>query len=432
MLRKNQKALQALIRKLNFHPHPGQAKILEAFCNERFICVLAGRRYGKTKIASIPACYALMEADCKILCVSKTYKLAKKLWRYLLVDVIKLFGTDISILKGEMRMETAWGSTLELGSADNPDSLLGDGFDLVIVDEAATLPEQIWEMYISPCIRDRRGTVIMISTPRGRNWVWKKFELGQQHEGGWWSHKGPSNENYHVWTEDEWELVKRQSDPIYFQQEYMANCVVFEGQVFPDFDDNKHILKDFKLDETWDVYLTIDPGYAQYCAMVWVAHNRVTDDMVIYKEHILAHQGTPQVLAKLIENEPSQGYTAIISDVAGNQRRDIGRDAGHSFVSKLNESTWMMDRGYAVSTRRYRIVTGIQLMRARILNELGEVSLFVTEDCPKVIEMFRNLVFERGKEVYVKDGILDHPADAIRYLIEYLQRSSGRNTMERL
>ena len=222
MIKKDRRALQALAKALRFRPHAGQVKVLEAFCQNRFLCLVCGRRWGKTLLVSLLAAYVMLHRDGKVLAMSKTYKLAFKMWRYLARDIKRLLGQNVKINNSEMTMTTPWGAVLELGTAENPDSLLGDGYDLVIADEAATLKEVIFEQNLSPAIRDRKGSIVLISTPRGFNWVFNKFRLGQSREAGWWSYTGPSNENVHVWDKEEWELAKRQSDPIYFRQEYLA------------------------------------------------------------------------------------------------------------------------------------------------------------------------------------------------------------------
>jgi hypothetical protein len=41
-------------------------------------------------------------------------------------------------------------------SADNPDTILGDGFNGVIVDEAARLEKSVWDQNIRPALADKQ------------------------------------------------------------------------------------------------------------------------------------------------------------------------------------------------------------------------------------------------------------------------------------
>ena len=65
-------------------------------------------------------------------------------------------------------------------SADNPNSLLGEGLDWLIVDEAARLREELWEQHLSQRLVDRDGWALLISTPRGPGWFYRLYRLGQE------------------------------------------------------------------------------------------------------------------------------------------------------------------------------------------------------------------------------------------------------------
>lgn len=423
MIQKDRRALQALAKALRFRPHAGQVKVLEAFCENRFLCLVCGRRWGKTLLVSLLAAYVMLHRDGKVLAMSKTYKLAFKMWRYLARDIKRLLGQNVKINNSEMTMTTPWGAVLELGTAENPDSLLGDGYDLVIADEAATLKEVIFEQNLSPAIRDRKGSIVLISTPRGFNWVSNKFRLGQSREAGWWSYTGPSNENVHVWDREEWELAKRQSDPIYFRQEYLAEFVVFADQVYCDFTEERNVITELPDLTGWDHYFVVDPGY-RTAALLWCAHNRVSDELIFYKECIGPRLRNEDILKQIRQNEPECGYKALLSDIAGHARTG---DAGYSMISYLNEQEWMMERGYYITVHKQGITTGINLVKSRILNANMETRVkYLSQGCPELIRMHYNLMYEEGKEVYVKDGVHDHPADAERYIIYHLDRALGR------
>ena len=301
MLRKDKSILFRLVGAMQFCPHPGQIAVLNAFIKYRFLCIVCGRRWGKTKIVSILSDYGLMEKDCKILCVSKTYKLAKKLWNYVLPDVQALYGPGVlRVNKSDMIMESPWGSSLELASADNPDSMLGDAYDIVIDDEAATMKESIFQQNLLPMVRDRKGTLILITTPRGHNWLHKIFQMGQQLINGWWSRTGHSFENKAVYDDEEQKMVMEQTDPLYFQQEYAASFIVFADQVYPDFKEETHVVSKLPPDiDSWDLYVSIDPGYAVMCAIVWIAYNKVSGQMLIVDEVLRKHLKYNEIITEI-------------------------------------------------------------------------------------------------------------------------------------
>ena len=79
-------------------------------------------------------------------------------------------------------------------SADNPDTLRGEGLDLVIMDECAYMVKETWTEVIRPALSDKEGSALFISTPRGRNWFWTaKRELKDKN---WRNFTFTSYDNY--------------------------------------------------------------------------------------------------------------------------------------------------------------------------------------------------------------------------------------------
>jgi hypothetical protein len=90
-------------------------------------------------------------------------------------------------------------SELRGKSADNPDSLLAEGVDYLIVDEAARLDETIWHQHLSQRLIDRRGWALLLSTPSGKNWFWRTWTRGQGgRDPGFESWRSPSWDNPHL------------------------------------------------------------------------------------------------------------------------------------------------------------------------------------------------------------------------------------------
>ena len=92
--------------------------------------------------------------------------------------------------------------------------------------------------------------------------------------------------------------------------------------------------------------------------------------------------------------------------------------------------------GIAVRYRRSGILEGIELIRRAVRSGDGRSLLRISPRCSRLIEAFRCYHYpEAGSvgensELPLKDGIYDHPIDALRYFfINY--RYSGRTTSRR-
>jgi hypothetical protein len=113
-------------------------------------------------------------------------------------------------------------------SADDPDSLRGDGLNRVVIDEAAFVQERAWTEAIRPALSDRLGDALFISTPKGRNWLWRMFVTeGDDHA----SFRFPTSTNPFI-VAAEIEDAKRHLPERIFQQEYEAEFLDDAGGVF--------------------------------------------------------------------------------------------------------------------------------------------------------------------------------------------------------
>lgn len=427
MIRRNPAVLRRWLTVLGVQAHAGQLRVLDAFGEgRRFIVVVCGRRWGKTLIAFVLAMYGLLERDARILVVSKTYRLASRVWAFLVPQVVRVFGPRARIYRGSYTIRTVWGAELVLGSADHPDSLLGTGWDLVVFDEAATCPEAIWQQYIRPALMDRRGSAIFITTPRGHNWIYDLYEAGQHEEAGdYWSIQAASGENPYL-PVAELEAIRRELDPTTYRQEVEAQFVTMAGAVYATFARHTHCL-DTRPDLTgWTISVAVDPGLANPTAMLWIAHNPLTGEDVVIDEVIRPGMLFPDVLRELQARRPPQGYDLMVCDIAGRAR---SQETGASFIG------WMRSHGVRFVAHAGGIVDGVNVVRGRLLNTDGEVRLrFVAPACPRTVQALENYHYPEPIEGHPvseepeKDGVNDHPMDALRYYCTYrYTRRAGRS-----
>jgi hypothetical protein len=124
------------------------------------------------------------------------------------------------------------GGEVVVRSADNPDSLRGEGLDLVVPDECGFMAEAAWAEALRPALSDRKGKAIFISTPKGRNWFWRMWMTGQdeQHQ-DYMSWQYPTSDNPYI-DPDEIEAARRTLPERVFQQEYLAEFIDDAGGVF--------------------------------------------------------------------------------------------------------------------------------------------------------------------------------------------------------
>jgi hypothetical protein len=117
-------------------------------------------------------------------------------------------------------------------SADNPDSIRGFGFQGLVIDEAASIPRDVWHYVLRPTIAQTLGWAVFVSTPKGRNWFYDIFERGMDStEKDYASFSFPSNASPYF-PAKEWDEAKRTLPEDVFRQEYMAEFMEDSAGVF--------------------------------------------------------------------------------------------------------------------------------------------------------------------------------------------------------
>lgn len=201
----------------------------------RFLTVDAGRRWGKT----ITGLNWLLEGICQDggvnWWVAPVYSQSRMAFRKL-ISAAKKGNGDMAFKKppshSELRIEFKNDSVIEFKSADKPDTLRGEGLKRVVIDEAARVKKEVFEEVIRPAISDTRGRVLLLSTPKGKNWFFDMWTRGNDNlQPDYMSWKKPTADNPKVPFDDIEQA--RQSLPIdVFNQEYLAEFLEDSAGVF--------------------------------------------------------------------------------------------------------------------------------------------------------------------------------------------------------
>ncbi len=194
-------------------PHLNQKKILDA--EKRFIVIMCGRRFGKSELSQILIIKEALKGG-NVAYITPTYGLAQVFFERL--TKVLPFKSNISKLKIYCPNE----GSIEFFTGERLDNLRGRKFHLVIVDEAAFIPdlEDGWNNSIRPTLTDYEGKAVFLSTPRGKNFFYSLFM--KQGENDWQSFKFSTYDNPHI-NPREIDEARIQLPEVVFEQEYMAN-----------------------------------------------------------------------------------------------------------------------------------------------------------------------------------------------------------------
>ena len=227
---------RALFRHLGYEPHAGQIEVHRSKAPRRVLA--CGVRWGKSRCAAMEAIAAAMEPRERSVgwVVGPTYDLADKVFREILyIAAGHLRHRVVTMRESERKLvlRNLGGGFSEIRgkSADNPVSLLGEGLDYVIVDEASRMKSSIWEGHLSQRLIDRKGWALLISTPRGKGWFHDLYRRGQR-----------ADEHCQSWAHPSWmnpyldraliEAERARLPDRVFRQEYGGEFLEGSGSVF--------------------------------------------------------------------------------------------------------------------------------------------------------------------------------------------------------
>lgn len=253
----------------------------------------------------------------------------------------------------ELYLQFKNGSFLECRSEENPDMLIGEGLDGVVLAEAARLKQRTWDQYIRPALADRRGWAFISSTPRGFNWFEEFFRRGQEGaEGKFHLYKSwqiPSFANP-ILDPEEIEEARQTSTPEAFKQEWLADFIAYGGLVFPEFSQTIHV-QSHLYNPTLQTSLWIDPGATAPYAVLLV---QITpDEQISVMDEIYRTQLTSAEIIEIAEEKWGQ---YILSGGRPKPELDVIIDKAAAEAA----ATWRL-RGYNARGEKPKIKRGIEV-----------------------------------------------------------------------
>lgn len=180
--------------------------------------------------------------------------------------------------------------------------------------------------------------------------------------------------------------------------------------VFSEFDPMVHV-REVDYDPNLPLYRTLDFGFVNPFVCLWIQVDRsgvvrVIDEYVRSRATIDVHAAQMKAQTPV----PEEQITATFCDPAGRSVNDI---TGTSAIRELRAL------GIRVRSRRSTILEGIELIRRAIRSGDGKTALVISPRCPRLIEAMECYHYsESGRipsELPLKDGLYDHPIDALRY-----------------
>ena len=213
-----------------WYPHAGQRAFLEARAPIRVLA--CGRRWGKTEAAAVEIARLLLEpAPRMALLVAPSLEQALIPFERV-AGLLRQAGQSPTIRRTPAPVLILGQSRLWARSAVRGGLYLrGRKAHLIVVDEAAYVPEPVVTEVLMPMLSDTGGRLALVSTPRGKNYFYRLYLEGQQGGERVWSLRSPSWQNPLLSPRMLLMQAQMMSER-QFQVEYGAAFLDDAGQVF--------------------------------------------------------------------------------------------------------------------------------------------------------------------------------------------------------
>jgi hypothetical protein len=319
-----------------YEPREQQEEIHHAIEQHRFTVVVAHRRMGKTVSAINHLIKAAIECDKpnpRFAYIAPTYSQAKRVaWDYLL-EYTRPLNATANI--AELRVDF-WGRRVSLYGSDNPDSLRGQYFDGVVIDEVGDQNPRIWNEIIRPALADRLGWACFIGTPKGANHFAELADRAKSEEG--WKYLEYKASQTKILPESELKAAYREMGEDKYNQEFECsfNAAVegsYYGKLINDLERDHHIT-DFPRDDLCRSFTAWDLGMGDSTA-IWVA--QVVGKEIRLLDCVENHGQALDWYVNWLRDNKYEGFTHILPhDVqvrelgTGKSRREVLEEAGLS------------------------------------------------------------------------------------------------------
>ena len=396
--------IDSYLELLGITPNTAQMSLINAINNPkyRFICAAISRRQGKTYITNVIGQLVSLVPNSHILIMSPNYSLSQISFD-LQRQLIKHF--DLEVVRDNAKdkvIELSNGSTIRMGSVNQVDSTVGRSYDLIIFDEAALANgKDAFNVALRPTLDKEQSKAVFISTPRGRNNYFAEFYYrGYSDEfPEWCSIKATWHENPRVSEDDIKEAKKTMSDAE-FNQEYMADFNVFEGQIWAF--NHEQCTADLTQFETrhMDVFAGLDVGYKDPTAFCVIAYDWDARKYYLVDEYLDAERTTEQHAAQIQKLIKKWDIDYIYIDSAAQQTR-------YDFAQNYDITT--------INAKK-SVLDGIGQVAGIVDND----DLIVDQSCKHTLMALDQYQWDPNPNLMKekpKHDMASHMADAIRYAL---------------
>lgn len=166
--------------------------------------------------------------------VAPTYSLCRDVWRRLKKAIPEEM--VVSTNESQLSITLVDDILIEMKTGEHGDRLRSVGLDVLVIDEAALIEEDVWDTSLRPRLASpgRTGIAMILSTPKGRGWFFRAYQNGLDPDQPDWESVHASTADNPAISAAEISALRSAMTERSFRQEILAEFLDSSGGVFSD------------------------------------------------------------------------------------------------------------------------------------------------------------------------------------------------------
>lgn len=338
-----------------------------------------------------------------------------------IVKVVMVSGSSFAPAHGVIDfilVRNVFGTTSKIGFRNceqGRERFQGVALDFVWFDEEP--PEEIYDECLLRLL-DRGGVHWVTMTPlKGRSWVYDRIYLRQDLNPALQCFFMAWDDNPYLSTQEKQFLASTLSPDALESRQY-GRFVAGEGLVFTTLG-AANVIEPAELTDVDQHYISIDPGYRNPTAVVWLA--AVRENLFVVQDYEVAGLTVAEHSCAIKERTAALGWdlskVRVLIDSAANQKTS---------ACEVSTAEQYRQCGLMVDTNVNKNVTmGIMKMKSLFCDANGQRHLFVWQNCVHLLSELRGYYWGDGEQ---PKKLNDHTIDALRYAVMDWDRQFSTNT----
>lgn len=289
------------------------------------------------------------------------------------------------------------------------DKFQGASLDFVWFDE-----EPPFDIYRECQMRvlDREGDIFGTMTPlKGLTWVYDEIYLNNHNSQEVWHEHMQWEDNPYL-SDKEIEFLTQSLSSDELESRKYGKFTALGGMVYPEFDEQIHVIEPFNVPLEWQDTISIDPGLNNPLSAHWYAVD-YDQNVYVIAEHFEAQkdvcyhsQRIKDISQKLNWHYNSNGMICALIDSAASQR---------TLASSKSVVDLFYENGILVNPRVNKdMFSGISTVKKYLKDGNGKPHIFIFKNCVNLIREIKSYWWGDQDLPIKKD---DHCLDELRYYL---------------